>query len=109
MSDAKWKITNQKTIATIRMWMDENIFHHVSTEIWADVPWKKLESLYESKSATNKSFLHRKLVNLKYGDGNSITEHLNEMKNITNQLASMNIFFDDELQALMLLSTLPDN
>ena len=45
MSDAEWKITNRKTIATIRMWMDENVFHHVSTDIWANVLWKKLESL----------------------------------------------------------------
>ena len=66
------------------MWMDENVFHRVSTEIWTNVLWKKLESLYESKSATNKAFLHKKLVNLKYKDGTSIAEHLNELKNITN-------------------------
>lgn len=39
--------------------------------------------------ATNKAFLLKKLVNLKYKEGNSIAEYLNEMNSIINQLASM--------------------
>ena len=34
---------------------------------------------------------------------------MNEIKSIVNQLASMKIIFDDELQALMLLSSLPES
>ena len=50
-----------------------------------------------------------KLVNLKYKNGSPIPEHLNEIKSSVNQLASMKIVFDDELQALMLLSSLPES
>ena len=71
--------------------------------------WKKLESLYDRKSATNKAFLFKKLVHLKYRENSPIAEHLNEMNNLINQLASMKIAFDDELQALMLLSSLPES
>ena len=49
------------------------------------------------------------MINLKYKEGSYIPEHLNEMKGIVNQLASMKIVFDDELQALMLLSSLPES
>ena len=47
-------------------------------EMSAESLWKKLESLYERKTASNKAFLIRKLVNLKYVEGSSIAEHLNE-------------------------------
>ena len=57
----------------------------------------------------NKEFLFRKLVNSKYKEGAPIAEHLNEIKNIVNQLAAMKITFDDELQALLLLSSLSEN
>ena len=57
----------------------------------------------------NKAFLFRKLVNSKYKEGTPIAEHLNEIKSIVNQLAAMKITFDDELQALLLLSSLPES
>ena len=48
-------------------------------------------------------------MNLKYREGGSISEHLNEMKSIVYQLANMKMTLDDELQALLLLSSLPDS
>ena len=30
MSDANWTKMNRKTIGTIRQWVDESIYHHVS-------------------------------------------------------------------------------
>ena len=48
-------------------------------------------------------------MNLKYKESSSVVEHLNEVKNIVNQLASMRVSLDDELQALLLLSFLHDS
>ncbi|KAJ8492114.1 hypothetical protein OPV22_013835 [Ensete ventricosum] len=83
--------------------------HHVSTECSAYSLWNKLEGLYERKTIGNKAFLIRKLVNLKYKDGTSIPEYLNEMQSIPNQLSSMKMSLDDELQALLLFSSLPES
>ena len=109
MTGDGWTNINRKTVGFIRQWIDDSVFHHVSTETSAQALWKKLESLYDRKSATNKAFLFKKLVNLKYRENSPIAEHLNEMNNLINQLASMKIAFDDELQALMLLSSLPES
>ena len=97
MTDDEWKRLDRKTIGFIRQWFDDSVFHHVSTEISTYSLWKKLESLYERKTASNKAFLIRKLVNLKYRVGASIAEHLNEMQSIINQLSSMKMSLDDEL------------
>jgi len=46
---------------------------------------------------------------LKYQDGTHLTYHLNFFQGIINQLAAIGIKFDDEIQALWLLDTLPDS
>ena len=51
----------------------------------------------------------KKLVNLKYVDGNPVTDHLNDFQNISNELASMNISLEDDLQALFLLSSFSES
>jgi len=50
----------------------------------------------------------KKLFNLKMADNESITEHLNEFNTLTSQLESVEINFDDETRALVLLSSLPE-
>ena len=71
--------------------------------------WDKLVSLYESKSATSKAFLVRNLVQLRLDEEKSVAEHLNEFQDVINQLANMKVNFDDELQALLLMSSLSES
>lgn len=51
----------------------------------------------------------RRLVNLKQKSENSVAAHTSEFPSLVNQLASVDMKFDDETQALLLLSSLPDN
>ena len=92
-----------------RQWLKDFVFHHVLTKESTYCLKKILESLYERKTATNKAFLIHKLVNVNYKEGASVAEHLNEVKNIVNQLTSMKVSLDDKLQTLLLLSSLPDS
>ncbi|KAM1487717.1 hypothetical protein ACFX2I_001756 [Malus domestica] len=109
MSDAEWKKMNRKAIGTIRQWVDDSVFHHVSNETNAREFWMKLESLFEKKTPAKKAFLIKELINVKYKDGLSVAEHLNNFQNIINQLATMKMTIEDELQALLLLGSLPDS
>ena len=43
------------------------------------------------------------------GEGISITDHINEFNTILVQLESVQIKFEDEVKALILLSSLPDS
>ena len=78
MLDRNWEKLNRKTIGCIRQCIDVGVFHHVSQESNAEAFWEKLRSLYERKTAQNKPFIARKLVNLKLKEGKSIAEHLSE-------------------------------
>lgn len=109
MKDDDWKKLNKKCMDLIWRWVDESIFHHIFNKISAQSLWNELESLYERKTIMNKAFLIRNLVNLKFKEGSSISEHLNEFKSFVNWLATMSLTLDDELQALLLLVFLPNN
>uniref|UniRef100_A0A2N9EW40 Integrase catalytic domain-containing protein n=1 Tax=Fagus sylvatica TaxID=28930 RepID=A0A2N9EW40_FAGSY len=109
MPDKEWAKMHRKTIGCIRQCIEVSVFHHVSQETKADTLWKKLESLYERKTAQNKAFAIRKLAHLKLKEGRSVAEHLSEFQDLVNQLTRMNLVVDDKLQALLLLSSLPDS
>ena len=68
-----------------------------------------LSSMYEKPSASNKVHLMRRLFNLRMTEGALVAQHLNELNTITTQLSSVEIEFDDEVRALILLSSLPDS
>ena len=56
----------------------------------------------------NKTFLIRKLVNMKFKEGGKIEDHINDFQCVVNELATMKMVLDDEMQALLLLSSLLD-
>ena len=96
-------------MGTIRQWIDISIFNHVSKETNPYELLKKLEGFYERTTAHNKASLIQRLVNLKLKGGKSVSQHLNDFQDIINKLTTMKIVLDDELQALFLLSSLPDS
>ncbi|KAE8660874.1 hypothetical protein F3Y22_tig00116946pilonHSYRG00054 [Hibiscus syriacus] len=108
-SDAQWELLNRKVVAMIRKYIDKTLFEHVSTYTNDYELWTKLESMIQKKMPRNKVNLVRRLVKLEYKDDQSMIEHLNNFKGLVNQLTKTEIKIDDELQALLLLSSLPES
>ena len=71
--------------------------------------WQKLFGLYERKNALNKTSLMRKIVRLKYRDGESIVKHINTFMGYVNQLAAIKFPLDDAMQAILFMCTLSDS
>ena len=70
---------------------------------------KALSSMYEKPLANNKVQLIKKLFNLKMVGGTPMAQHLNEFNTITNQLSSVEIDFDNEIRALIILASFPNS
>ena len=68
-----------------------------------------LPNIYEKFSTNNKVHLMKKLFILKMGEKASMVEHLNEFNMIVNQLSSVEVNFDDEAYAPILLASLPNS
>ena len=67
---------------------------------------KALSGMYEKLSANNKVHLMKKLFNLKMAENASVVQHLNKFNTIINQLSSVEIDFNDEIRALIILASL---
>ncbi|RDX90379.1 hypothetical protein CR513_27759, partial [Mucuna pruriens] len=78
-----------------------------SIEIHARTLWEKIESLYASKCRNNKLFLLNSIMSLKFKEGASLSDHLNEFQGIIDQMLGMDIKFEDEILGLLLLNFLP--
>ena len=67
---------------------------------------KALSGIYKKLLANNRVQLMKKLFNLKMAENTSVAQHLNEFNTIANQLSSVEIDFDDEIHALIVLAFL---
>ncbi|KAK2416554.1 hypothetical protein QL285_038941 [Trifolium repens] len=108
-SDEEWTLLHRQVCGYIRQCVDDNVLNHVSSVTHARSLWIKLEELYARKTGNNKLFLFKQLMSLKYSDGSPMTNHLNIVQGILNQLSEMKLTFDDEIQGLWLLGTLPNS
>ncbi|GJV80780.1 retrotransposon protein, putative, ty1-copia subclass [Tanacetum coccineum] len=69
--------------------------------------WSKLETLYMTKSLANKLYLKKKLYTFCILAGRKIFEHIDEFNKIVLDLANIEVKFEDEDLALLLLTSLP--
>ena len=68
---------------------------------------KALSNMYKNLLAMNKVYLMRILFNLQMSEGRSVVDHINEFNIIVSKLSSVEINFEDEIKALILMSSLP--
>ncbi|GAA0155424.1 hypothetical protein LIER_38084 [Lithospermum erythrorhizon] len=104
-----WNELDRRCLGYIRDHIDTGVIHHVENETTATACWTKLQGLYERKTTVHKVGLIRQLSRLRFEDGQLITEHLNNLEHLFNQLTTMGVNFTDEVQALWLLGTLPES
>ncbi|VFQ99810.1 unnamed protein product [Cuscuta campestris] len=109
MSDADWASLDRKAMSVIRLSLTKNVAFNILKEKTAKGIMDALSNMYEKPSAANKVFPIRELVNTKMKEGTSVTKHINKLNSILARLLSVGIKFDDEVQALLLLSSLPDS
>ncbi|RDY05718.1 hypothetical protein CR513_10416, partial [Mucuna pruriens] len=100
MSNEEWDFEHQQVC-------DDNVYNHITSEIHAMTLWDKIESLYVSKCGNNKLFLLNSIVSLKFSEGTSLSDHLNKLKEIIDQMSGMGIKFEDKILRLLLLNSLP--
>ena len=107
MEKTEWKELEAKAVATIRLCLSDDVMYHVMDEDSPVEVWKKLESRYMSKSLTNKLYLKQKLYGLKMAESADLSQHINVFNQIISDLRRVDVKYEDEDKALMLLCSLP--
>ena len=109
MKAEEWVLLDRQVLGVIRLTLSRSVAHNVVKEKTTTDLMKALSGMYEKPSTNTKVHLIKKLFNLKMVENASIAQHLNEFNAITNQLLFVEIDSDDEIHALIVLASLPNN
>ena len=109
MSNEDWNEIDEKDLSVIRLCLVDDVLFNIVSETTAVGLWTKLESLYMTKSLTNKILLKRQLFTLRMKEGTKISDHLNAFNTLVCQLSSMEDIISSEDKAILMLCSLPES
>ena len=109
MEEDEWNLLDRRVLGVIRLTLTRLVAHNIVKEKTIVDLMKALSSMYEKLSANNKVHLMKKLFNLKIVEGTLVAQYLNEFNTISNHLSYVEIDFDDEIRALIVLASLPNS
>ncbi|GJV95963.1 retrotransposon protein, putative, ty1-copia subclass [Tanacetum coccineum] len=98
---------NKKAHSVVIFCLGNKVLIEVTGETTAAGFWSKLETLYMTKSLANKLYLKKKLYTFSMPTGRKISEHIDEFNKIVLDLSNIEVKFEDEDLALLLLTSLP--
>ncbi|GKC79032.1 retrovirus-related pol polyprotein from transposon TNT 1-94 [Tanacetum coccineum] len=97
----------KKAHSAVILCLGNKVLREVTRETTAARVWSKFETLYMTKSLANKLYLKKKLYTFCMPAGRKIFEHIDEFNKIVLDLANIEVKFEDEDLALLLLTSLP--
>jgi len=103
------KRRDRKALSQIQLHLHNNILQEVLSEKTAAALWLKLEGLCMTKDLTSKMHLKQKLFLHRLPEGGNVLNHISEFKEIISDLAAMEVKYEEEDTALMLLCSLPSS
>ena len=105
----EWEEMDLKAASTIQLCLADEVMYNVMDEDTATGLWLRLESLYMTKSLSNKLYLKKKLYGIRMQEGTVVLEHLNLFNMIISELLAVDVKIDEEDKALILLSSIPQS
>jgi hypothetical protein len=116
MYDSEWALLGRKALAGIRLSLSISVAHNIMKEKTIVGLMAAVSDMYEKPSANNNVHLMKKLFKwrkpeeiVQMAEEASVAQHLNEFNTIINQLSSVEIDFDDEIRALIVLASLSNS
>ncbi|CAL1382667.1 unnamed protein product [Linum trigynum] len=89
--------------------LSDDVIIEVAAEKIVAGLWLTLDSLYMTKSLTNKLHLKQRLFNLRMQGGTPLREHLEHLNSILLDLRNIDVQVDDEDAVLILMVSLPSS
>jgi hypothetical protein len=105
----KEKRKDRKALSLIQLYLSINILQEVLQENSASALWLKLESICMSKDLISRLHMKMKLFSHKLQEGAPVKNHLSIFREIISDLLSMEVKYEDEDLALLLLVPLPSS
>ena len=92
---------------TIQLFLENITLREVINETDLEEAWEKLESIYKSKSLTNRLYLKKQLYALYMTEEANFMEHLDEFKRLFTELEAISVKIKEEDKVIIVLVSLP--
>ncbi|GAA0146994.1 hypothetical protein LIER_06806 [Lithospermum erythrorhizon] len=109
MEMEEWNELDRQVLGIVRPCLSRNVVANVAKETTTKGLMIALSGLYEKPFANNKVRFMKQLFHLRMSMNTPIARHLNDFNSLINQLSTVEVNFEDELQELILLASLPDS
>ncbi|GJR99472.1 hypothetical protein Tco_0315981 [Tanacetum coccineum] len=102
-------VIQKEALCALILCLGDRVLWEITKETTATGIWKKLETLYMTKSLANHLYLKKKLYTFQMHQGKSQSKHIDEFQKLVGDLAAIDTAISDEDQALLLLTSLPSS
>ncbi|KAE8684439.1 GDSL esterase/lipase [Hibiscus syriacus] len=108
VEEKEWKRINRMACGTLRSCLSREQKYAFSKETSASKLWKALEEKFLKKSGQDKLYMKKRLFLFNYVPGTTMNDHITSFNQLVTDLMNMDVTFEDEDLALMLMGSLPD-
>ncbi|MFQ6634931.1 hypothetical protein Gotur_010252 [Gossypium turneri] len=90
-----------------KLCLANTVLQEVLMEKSSSALWKRLETLYATKSLANRLVLKQRLFTFHMNEGELLRDHFSQFITLLNDSKNVEVHIDDEDQAMLLLCCLP--
>ena len=108
VGEEDWKTLNRLACGTIRSCLSREQKYAFCKETSASKLMTALEEKFLKKSSQNKLHMKKRLFRFTYIPGTTINDHITSFNQLVADLLNLDVTFEDEDLALMLLGSLPE-
>ncbi|KAL8476571.1 hypothetical protein ACS0TY_029029 [Phlomoides rotata] len=97
----------EKAHSAIILCLGDRPLREVSKEKTVIDVWKKFESLYQTKSVSNKLYVKQRLLYFRMSEDKNLNEQIDTFNRYVDDLEDLDVKLEDDDKTLMLLNDLP--
>ena len=109
LNQTEWEELDEKALSAIQLCLANTVLQEVLMEKTSFALWKRLETLYATKSLANRLVLKQRLFTFRMNEGELLRDHISQFITLLNDLKNVEVHIDDEDQAMLLLCSLPSS
>ncbi|KAG8478575.1 hypothetical protein CXB51_028347 [Gossypium anomalum] len=107
LNKTEWEELDEKALSAIQLCLTNMVLQEVLMEKTSSALWKRLETLYATKSLANRLVLKQHLFTFRMNEGELLRDHISQFITLINDLKNVEVHINDEDQAMLLLCSLP--
>ncbi|KAK5824515.1 hypothetical protein PVK06_019290 [Gossypium arboreum] len=107
LNKTEWEERDEKVLSAIQLCLANMVLQEVLMEKTSSALWKRLETLYATKSLANRLVLKQCIFTFRMNKGELLRDHISQFMTLLNDLKNVEVHIDDEDQAMLLLCSLP--